>query len=236
MTDATVGAKSSRPTKAYKRHPRDAFIVVGGLALAAALSLFRLENISTVERTVSHGINHLSDGLSGPLEVVMLLGTFLAVPIVAAIALAFRRVRLSAVLLASGLLAYGVAKIAKQSVRAGRPLDVFGKGEVIVRGAAQIGLGYPSGHSAVSAALAFGLLPYLPARYRWWILLVPLTVGFARVYVGAHLPLDIVGGWAIGISCAFAVHLAVGRPDLHAENDSVPNGREGDDPQQQVTS
>jgi undecaprenyl-diphosphatase len=166
----------------------------------------------------------------------MLLGTLLAVPIVAAIALAFRRVRLSAVLLASGLLAYGVAKIAKQSVRAGRPLDVFGKGEVIVRGAAQIGLGYPSGHSAVSAALAFGLLPYLPARYRWWILLVPLTVGFARVYVGAHLPLDIVGGWAIGIACAFGVHLAVGRPDLRAENDSVPTGREGTDPQHRVTT
>ncbi len=229
MTDTIVGAKSSRVTGGYKRHPRDAFIVVGGLAVAAALSVFRLQNISTVERTVSHWINHLSDGLNGPLEVVMLLGTFLAVPIVAAIALAFRRVRLSAILMASGLLAYGVAKIAKQSIRAGRPLDVFGSGEVIVRGAAQIGLGYPSGHSAVSAALAFGLLPYLPVRYRWWILLVPLTVGFARVYAGAHLPLDIVGGWAIGIACAFAVHLAVGRPDLRPENDSVPNGREGND-------
>jgi glycosyltransferase 2 family protein len=104
-------------------------IVVGGLAVAAALSLFRLENISTVERTASHAINHLSNDLNPPLEVVMLLGTLLAVPIVAAIALAFRRVWLSAVLLASGLLADGVAKIAKQSVRAGRPLDVFGKGE-----------------------------------------------------------------------------------------------------------
>jgi membrane-associated phospholipid phosphatase len=231
MADATVEPRSSRLTGGYARHPRDAFIVVGGLAVAAALSVFRLDNISTVERTVSHGINHLSDGLNGPLEVVMLLGTFLAVPIVAAIALAFRRVRL-----ASGLLAYGVAKIAKQSIRAGRPLDVFGSGEVIVRGAAQMGLGYPSGHSAVSAALAFGLLPYLPARYRWWILIVPLIVGFARVYVGAHLPLDIVGGWAIGIACAFAVHLAVGRPDLRAENDRVPKGPEGDDPQRQVIS
>jgi membrane-associated phospholipid phosphatase len=217
MPDAVVEPKSSRLTGGYKRHPRDAFIVVGGLALAAALSAFRLENISTVERTVSHWINHLSDGLNGPLEIVMLLGTFLAVPIVAVIALAFRRVRLSAILTASGLLAYGVAKIAKQSVRAGRPLDVFGSGEVIVRGAAQLGLGYPSGHSAVSAALAFALLPYLPSRYRWWILLVPVIVAFARVYVGAHLPLDIVGGWAIGIACAFAVHLAVGRPDLHAQ-------------------
>jgi len=32
------------------------------------------------------------------------------------------------------------------------------------------------------------------------------------------------------------VHLAVGRPDLRAENDSVPKGQEGDDPQRQVIS
>jgi undecaprenyl-diphosphatase len=67
-------------------------------------------------------------------------------------------------------------------------------------------------------------------------LVIPLTVGFARVYVGAHLPLDIVGGWAIGIACAFAVHLAVGRPDLRVEKDDVPKGREGNDPQHRVTS
>jgi hypothetical protein len=72
MMDATVEPRSSRLTGGYERHPRDAFIVVGGLAVAAALSVFRLDNISTVERTVSHGINHLSDGLNGPLEDVML--------------------------------------------------------------------------------------------------------------------------------------------------------------------
>jgi glycosyltransferase 2 family protein len=217
MSDPAIAARRSRPSTAYERHPKDASIVVGCLALAAALSVFRLENISTGERAVSRAINHLPDALNPPLEVAMMLGTLFAVPIVALIVLAFGRVRLSAVVLASGLLAYVLAKIAKQLIRAGRPLDVFGDGEVIVRGAAQLGLGYPSGHSAVSAALAFALLPYLPRRIRWWVLLVPLIVGFARVYVGAHLPLDIIGGWAIGIASAFAVHLIVGRPDLRAE-------------------
>jgi glycosyltransferase 2 family protein len=208
----------SRLLGGYERHRHDAYVVIGGLALAAALSVFRLEHISTGEQAVSRAINHLPDWLNSPLEAVMMAGTLFAVPIAALIALAFRRVRLSAILLASGSLAYVVAKVAKQMIRAGRPLDVFANGEVIVRGAAQLGLGYPSGHSAVSAALAFGLLPYLPARFRWWILVVPAIVGFARVYVGAHLPLDVVGGWAIGIACAFAVHLAVGRPDLRADD------------------
>jgi membrane-associated phospholipid phosphatase len=224
MTAPAKTSERSRSSSVYERHPHDAYIVVGGLALATALSLFRLENISTGERAVSRAINHLPNALNPPLEAVMVLGTLFAVPIVALIVLAFRRVRLSAIVLASGLLAYVVAKIAKQLIRAGRPLDVFGDGEVIVRGAAQLGLGYPSGHSAVSAALAFALLPYLPRRIRWWVLLVPLIVGFARVYVGAHLPLDIIGGWAIGTASAFAIHLIVGRPDLRAEGGTESHG------------
>jgi glycosyltransferase 2 family protein len=230
MDDAVGHGEGSRLLGGYERHLHDAYVVVGGLALAAALSVFRFEHISTGERAVSQWVNHLPDWLNAPLETVMMVGTLFAVPIVALIALAFRQVRLAGVLLAAGLLAYVVAKIYKQSIRAGRPLDVFGSGEVVVRGAAQLGLGYPSGHSAVSAALAFALLPYLP-RWRWWILVVPLIVGFARVYVGAHLSLDVVGGWAIGASCAFAVHLAVGRPDLRGRDASSPaGGSPSDDP------
>jgi undecaprenyl-diphosphatase len=44
------------------------------------------------------------------------------------------------------------------------------------------------------------------------VLAVPLIVGFARVYVGAHLPLDVVGGWAIGVTVSCGVHLIFGVP------------------------
>ena len=41
---------------------------------------------------------------------------------------------------------------------------------------------------------------------------MPLLVSFGRIYVGAHLPLDVVGGAAIGLFCATAYHLVISRP------------------------
>jgi undecaprenyl-diphosphatase len=194
------------------RHWSDAVIAVVALALAGVASFARTQALSDAERDVFDAINHLSGVLSAPVMVVMMLGTFIAIPVTAAIAAAFGRVRLGAVLLASGCLAYALAKLAKPIVDAGRPLAVLPNTDVIIRGAIAQGLGYPSGHSAVSMALAVAALPYLPGRSRWLVLLVPLAVGFGRIYVGAHLPLDVLGGWAIGVASGCIVHLIAGRP------------------------
>src|SRR5262245_61850517 len=110
MDDVATGTRRSRLLGGYERHLHDAYVVIGGLALAAALSVFRFEHISTGERAVSQWVNHLPDWLNAPLEPVMMVGTLVAVPVVALIALAFRQVRLAGVLLAAGLLAYAVAK------------------------------------------------------------------------------------------------------------------------------
>jgi undecaprenyl-diphosphatase len=39
-----------------------------------------------------------------------------------------------------------------------------------------------------------------------------VAVCLARVHVGAHLPLDVVGGAALGVAVAGVVRLVVGRP------------------------
>lgn len=65
----------------------------------------------------------------------------------------------------------------------------------------------------MATAIALAVLPYLAWRWRWAPLLFPVIAGFARVYVGAHLPLDVVGGWALGVVAACAVHLMFGVPD-----------------------
>jgi undecaprenyl-diphosphatase len=91
----------------------------------------------------------------------------------------------------------------KKQIARGRPTAVFD--DVEVHGAEATGLGFPSGHAAVSAAMAAAAGAYLaqPARTIAWI--IASMVAFARVYVGAHLPVDIVGGIPLGIAVASAL-------------------------------
>ncbi|TFH14894.1 MAG: phosphatase PAP2 family protein, partial [Acidimicrobiales bacterium] len=50
----------------------------------------------------------------------------------------------------------------------------------------------------------------LPGRWRWIPVGVATLNAIARVYLGAHNPLDVVGGGAIGIAIAALLILAVG--------------------------
>ncbi|MEU0273340.1 phosphatase PAP2 family protein [Streptomyces sp. NPDC006307] len=74
---------------------------------------------------------------------------------------------------------------------------------------------FPSGH-AMTAALTFGLLLWLLARYgrgpgtrAWRVVAVAgavsvAGVGLTRVYLGVHWATDVVGGWLLG-ACLVAV-------------------------------
>ena len=107
-----------------------------------------------------------------------------------------------------------LAKVVKHFVERGRPSEFVP--DLHIRGAAAHGLGYVSGHVAVISALAVAAWPYLGRQGRIAVVALAGIVGVLRVYVGAHLPLDIVGGVGLGVACGGVARLLLGAPRAHA--------------------
>jgi membrane-associated phospholipid phosphatase len=182
-----------------------AWAVGAAAVLAACSAAIDGSRVTDMEASAFRAVNDLSGGIYPVLWPLMQFGTFVSIPIVVVIALVFRRVRLAIEAAAAGVSAYLVAKIVKGLFPRDRPgvlLDL-----VHLRGIGTGGRGYPSGHAAVSAALAFVLWPALPRPWRWLVVALAVVVSLMRMYVGGHLPLDVLGGAAIGVACGATVSL-----------------------------
>ncbi len=140
----------------------------------------------------------------------MQLGNVVVVPVTAAVAARLREWRLAARLLLAGGGAYVLAKVVKGIVVRGRPDTLLA--DVVIRGDAAVGRGFVSGHAAVVVALLAVAWPWLGRRGRIVCAALAAAVCLARVYSGAHLPLDVVGGAGIGLAVAGVVRFALGRP------------------------
>ena len=152
----------------------------------------------------------LPDALGVVLVPAMQAGSLAAVFAAGVLALVARRPQLAGRLVLAGGSAWILAKLVKRVVERGRPAEYFA--DVVIRGAVQMGQGFPSGHAAVIAAMATVASPYLSrgGRILMWTLVG--LVALARVYVGAHLPLDVVAGVAVGSGLGCVIDLVLGTP------------------------
>jgi membrane-associated phospholipid phosphatase len=197
-------------------HVRRAVEVPKAIAAAAVLAIttvVALDGVPTWEADLFGAFNGLSDLLEPVLWAPMQLGSLFG-PVVVAIGswFAWRRWRPTVGALVVGLIAWQLAKLVKDQVQRGRPVNVLD--DYVERwGSPTDGLGFVSGHSAVAFALATVLSPYLRRPWRWAAYGVAAIVAIARIHVAAHFPLDTVGGAALGCLLGWCYHLAVGVPD-----------------------
>jgi uncharacterized membrane protein YbhN (UPF0104 family)/membrane-associated phospholipid phosphatase/tRNA A-37 threonylcarbamoyl transferase component Bud32 len=207
-----VGAKAeSTGWVESQRHPGDVLRLVSGTALVAvSAALAAGRHVSRLEVDLFRLVNDLPAALSPPLQLVMQAGSFGAVWVAGAVALAARRRRVARDLAVTGTAAWLAAKVVKLLVVRGRPGGLLQ--EVTLRGVTAGGLGFPSGHTAVAAALATAAGPYLSRRGRRLAWGGVALVSVARLNVGAHLPLDIIGGVGVGWAVGAAFHLLWGAP------------------------
>jgi undecaprenyl-diphosphatase len=195
----------------HRGHPADwlRFAIGAALALLTAL-LARQSAPSVVEVNAFRLINQLPSAVRPPLLGAMQLGALGAVPALAAVALLRNRARFARLLIVAGASAWLAAKLLQSVVDQEPPEIVLPN--VLLHGATQAGLAFPATHVAVAAAMATVAGPYLSRpnrRLAWWGVAL---IGVARVYVGAHFPIDVVGGVAVGWAIGSLVQLCLGAP------------------------
>jgi undecaprenyl-diphosphatase len=186
------------------------WLVLGAALLLLSALPVHADSISDLEAAAFRLVNDLPSLPFAVVWVPMQLGNLLVVPAAVLVALVARRFRLAIGLALAGGGVYALAKVVKHFVLRGRPETVLD--DVVVRGAAAHGLGFVSGHIGVVTALALVAAPWLPRRGRWALAAAVAAVFLSRMYVGAHLPLDMIGGAGLGLAVGGGVRLLLGRP------------------------
>ena len=194
-----------------QRHPGDVVrVALGVVAFATTALAARRHRPASAETDIFRLVNHLPEVFALPLRVLMQAGSVAALPTAVVVALVARRPRLARDLGVAGTSAWLVAKAMKLAVNRQRPEGLLES--VTVRGVEAHDLGFPSSHAAIAAALAAAAAPHFGPRTRRLLWVGAFTVAFARVYVGVHLPADVLGGMALGWVAGTGVQLVWGRP------------------------
>ena len=135
-----------------------------------------------------------------------------AAALLAALVTGPRRVpRVATLVLGAAVVAWALLEAVYSVYDRARPEEVLDAGEIVLEGHSWAHLNsFPSGHMAITAALATGAAIAFP-RARLALGLYVAAVAFTRVLFGAHFPFDTVAGTALGVASALLVAIALDR-------------------------
>lgn len=147
-------------------------------------------------------------------EVLSALGSYWGAPVVAVLLLVWRRlqdrpgavpVEVQLCTFAIGLaLAIAAAAVAKSLLALPRPFVLLGDAFYRASSFPDSRFTMPSGHSVYVGVLAAALWPVLGRVGRLGVLLFAAAVGWSRIVLGAHFPVDVLAGFALGLACVAA--------------------------------
>jgi len=175
-------------------------VALGGLVLLVLCGLVAHGGkVGAAERRVFHAINDMPQAFYRFLWTFQQFGNLLvAFVLVVVVALALRRPKIAGAAVLTVVLKLLLERVVKHYVHRARPGTSIG--DVVLRGdVSKHGWSFVSGHAVITTAFATLLTPVLPRRWKVVPWVVVVLNGIARIYVGAHNPLDIVGGIGLGL-------------------------------------
>jgi undecaprenyl-diphosphatase len=189
----------------------DVIAVVAGLAvLVIGMVIVRNGTVPGWEKNVFHAVNDLPAWLYRPLWPFQQLGALAVGPVVAIIAVLFRRFRLAICVLVATVAKLVLERAVKAFVSRQRPGTSIGHNVHLRGDVTASGESFVSGHAVLIAAIAGVITPYLPGRWKIVPWNVVAMVMLKRVYDGAHNPLDVVCGAALGLAIAGVINIVSG--------------------------
>ena len=103
--------------------------------------------------------------------------------------------------------AWVLAHVAKAIADRPRPYEVMA--DAVLRQQPAHGTSFPSSHTAVTVAVVIALVPFLARPLAAVAIGYAVLVGWSRVYLGVHYPLDVLAGAGIGMAAGGLTLLAV---------------------------
>ena len=185
---------------ADRRLRNGGLIAIAGLVLLVVTGLVAASGqVGHVERGLFRAVNGLPGWLYQPLWLFQQLGNLVvAFLVVVVVAVVLRRPGLAGAAVAAVAGKLWLEQVVKSVVERRRPGTSVG--DVILRGQVSAdGLSFVSGHAVIAVAMATALAAVLPRRWRAVVWVLVALNGFTRIYVGAHNPLDVVGGAGLGL-------------------------------------
>jgi membrane-associated phospholipid phosphatase len=209
MTDAapSSGSASAAAPRQTGSHPLgvtgNLLIALGGFVLVTICALIARDGtVGSLERDVFHAINDLPEWLYRVFWPFQQFGNLVVALVVGlVVALCLRKWWVALAVVAAVALKLLCESLVKEIVQRSRPGTSIG--DITMRGDVSVsGLSFVSGHAVIVTAIAGLLTPILPRAWKWvpWVFVA--MNGIARIYVGAHNPLDIIGGVGVGLVIA----------------------------------
>lgn len=179
-----------------------------GLGLLFLTGIIAESGAGDIESAVFRYFNGWNDGLIIFWFLVSIFGTIGMVILIAIVASIRNHYATAFKVLFSGFGAYYLAYALKTLDIRPRPVELLAN--VHVREDSLGTFGFPSGHAAVITVLAMMAYQIMPRRWHKPVTILAVLVMLSRLYLGVHFPLDLIGGFAVGLICGGIVSFLMG--------------------------